>query len=180
MRSKFTFLNKVFAYKLVWYLATRFNPDPMGFLIEVNIPEGSKIGTMLSKTKNVRKLWHQCCSFDEIHSTSFANCVLNIWLFQRSGHLKVIWLSWFEQKLGLVCQTTCFFCFFFHGFWVFLRLILTKNRVISSKLPTGDTWISQCWVSYTILCKKVAQKLYRKMAQTFFKKTWKFWVFFQF
>ena len=37
-------------------VATRFNPEAMVFLIEVKFRQGSKIGTMLSKIKNVRKL----------------------------------------------------------------------------------------------------------------------------
>ena len=65
MKWNITFSSKVFdrwAYKIVLYLfetlpvATRFNPEPMVFLIEVNFRKGSKIGTMLSKMKEVRKL----------------------------------------------------------------------------------------------------------------------------
>ena len=65
MSSKFTFSSEVFessANKLAWYLfetlpvATYFNPESMEILIEVYFRKGSKIGTMLSKIKEARKL----------------------------------------------------------------------------------------------------------------------------
>ena len=119
MRLKFTFSSKVFdscANKLVGYfetlpVATRFNPEPMVFLIEVNFRKVSKIGTMLSKIKKVRKLWHICSKLNELHPTFSA---IAFWIpYCLNAH--VIWssilqkFSWFEQSLGLVCQTTCFF-----------------------------------------------------------------------
>ena len=60
MRSKFTLSSTVFescAKKLVGYLfetvpvTTRFHPEPVVFLIEVNFRKGSKIGTVLSKKR---------------------------------------------------------------------------------------------------------------------------------
>ena len=42
---------------------------------------------------------------------------------------------------------------------MFLEPIPTKNAVITSKLPTGDTRISHCRVFKTFLRKEVAQKL---------------------
>ena len=119
MRSKFTFSRNVFeswANKLVWYLfetlpvATHFNPEAMVFLIEVKFWKGSKIGTMLSKIKKVRKLWHLCCKLDELHPTfsRFSFWIPYCFNVQVTGSSIVQKLSWFEQKLGLVSQTTLF------------------------------------------------------------------------
>ena len=58
MRSKFTFLSEIFescVNKLICYLfetlpvATRFNLEPMIYLIDVNFWNGSKSRTMLLK-----------------------------------------------------------------------------------------------------------------------------------
>ena len=130
MRLKFTFSSKVFescANKLVWYLfgtlpvARRFNPEPMIFLIEVSFRKVSKIGTILSKIKKVRKLWHLCCEFGELHVHFSHNFVLNTLLFKRWGHWNFSSLKTFMAwtKMGLVCQTLCFFVvsWIFGCFW---------------------------------------------------------------
>ena len=102
--------------------ATRFNPEPIGFLIEVNFRKSSKIVTWLSKIEKIRKFWHLFVNLKNFIVLSFPNCVLNTLLFQRSGEWNFYSrkLSWFEQKFGLICQKTCFLSF---DFEVFLRPI---------------------------------------------------------
>ena len=130
MRLKFMFSSKVFescANKLVWYLfgtlpvARRFNPEPMIFMIEVSFRKVSKNGTILSKIKKVRKLWHLCCKLGELHAHFSHNCVLNTLLFKRWGHWNFSSLKTFMAwtKMGLVCQTLCFFVvsWIFGCFW---------------------------------------------------------------
>ena len=149
MRLKFTFSGKVFescANKFVWYLfgillvARRFNPEPMIFLIEVSFRKVSKIGTMLSKKKKVRELWHLCCKLGELHASFPHNCVLNTLLFKDWGHWNFSSLKTFVAwtKNGISLSNNVLFCCFM-DFWVFLRPIPTKNAVISWKLPSGDT-----------------------------------------
>ena len=115
------------------------------FLIEVNFPKVSKIGTMLWKMKKVWKLCQFCCNFDELHSTFSPNCVSNTTLFNRSGHsqfyflnkirdLNIRWNYFVKQRAFLM----------FHGLLGVLRPIPTKNAVISSKLPTGEIRIRHC------------------------------------
>ena len=131
MRSKFTLSSKVFdsfANKLVWYLfktlplATRLNPEPMVFLIEVNFRKRSKIGTNMSKINKVRKLWHLCCNLDDFHTTFCYPIALWIPYWFNAlviGSSTLQKLSWFEQKVGFVFQVTRFFVvpWFFGCFW---------------------------------------------------------------
>ena len=148
---KFTFSSKIFesCAKVVWYLygtlpvTRRFNTEPMIFLIEVKFRKVSKIGTMLSKIKKVRKLWHLCCKLDELHASFFHNCGLNTFLFKRWGHWNFSSLKTFVAwtKNGISLSNNVLFCCFM-DFWVFLRPILTKHAVISWKLPTGDIRMS--------------------------------------
>ena len=132
MRSNFTFSSKVFeswADKFVWYLfetlpvATNFKSEPMLFLIEVYFWKVSKIGTILSKIKKIRKLWHLCFQLDELHPTFSPFACSNAKIIGSSILQN---FSWFEQKLGSVCQTTCFFCCF-TDFWVSLSQLPTKK-----------------------------------------------------
>ena len=100
MMSKFTLSSKVGRINLsdifrnITGSATiRLNSEPMVFLIEVNFPTETKIGTMLSKIKlNTR--------VNEVHGSSF---------LQK--------FSWFDRKLGLVCQTMRFFL----ASWIFAK-----------------------------------------------------------
>ena len=130
MRLKFTFSSKVFescANKLVWYLygslpvTRRFNTEPMIFLIEVIFRKVSKIGTMLSKKKKVRKVWHLCCKLDELHASFSQNCVLNTFLFKRWGHWNFSSLKTFVAwtKNGISLSNNVLFCCFmdFGCFW---------------------------------------------------------------
>ena len=69
---------------------------------------------------------------------------------------------WYDQKLGLVGQTTCFFVVsrIFGNFQV---ISIKQNASVAPKMPTGDNQISHCEVFQTVLCKEIAQKLYRKL-----------------
>ena len=129
-KTNFTFSNKVFeicAQKLVWYLfetlpaATHFSPEPMGFLIEVKFRKGSKIVIWLSKIEKIRKFWHLCWKLEELHRTFFPKLRSEYLLFQRSGKWNFYSrkFPWFEQKVRLICQQTCFFvvCLTFGCFW---------------------------------------------------------------
>ena len=118
--SRFMFSSKVLescANKLVWYLfetlpvATCFNLEPMVLLIVVNVRKVSKIGSMLSKIKKVRKLWQVCCNLDELPPI-FPQLRFEYFIGSMLKSLEFLFFQnfrRFEQKLRLVCQTTYFF-----------------------------------------------------------------------
>ena len=66
-------------------VATRFNPDSMGFLIEVNFPKCPTLGLGCQNLGNFGNFVTFVAKFEERYST-FTNCVLNALLVQRSGH----------------------------------------------------------------------------------------------
>ena len=115
-RSQITFSSEVFercANKLVWYLfetlpvTTRFKPEPMIFLIDVNFRKGSKIGTKLPKIKKdtfVAKSMRLIPLFSPI--AFWIPYCSNAQVIGSSIRQK---FSWFEQWLRFICQTTCFF-----------------------------------------------------------------------
>ena len=181
MSSKFTLLSKDFkrfAKKLVWYLfetlpfATRFNLEPMVFLIEIIFRQVSKIGIKLSKIKKVRKFWHLCCNLDELHP-SFSPLafwiILKILLFYSSNTF-VIWTN-----IGnLLSNNVLFVCFM--DFWVFLRTILTKMQLSLQNCLLKIPGVVNIEFFKPFNAKKVLKK-WSKNGLKMLKKTWNFSVF---
>ena len=171
IRSVFTFSRDVLessASNLVWCLfetlsvATRFNPEPMVFLIEVNFRKGSKIWTMFSKIRKIRNFWHHCWKLVELHPTFFfPNSNLNSLLFQRSDQWKfycsktfVVW-----TKIAINLSKNMLFCCFMD----FGSEASTSNKLqLYLRNCLLDIRIRYCWVSKSILCIEEAQKLNRK------------------
>ena len=124
-------------------------------LIEVRFRKRSKIRTMLWKIKKVGIL--------DIFVVNSINFVSLFFLF---GSFILQRLSWFEQKLGLVCQTTCLFVvsWIFGGF----EANFNKQRPLSFqkgylfKIAYRRYQISHHWVFLTIQCKEAAQNVYKK------------------
>ena len=117
--------------------ATNLNPEPMGFLIEVNF---GKVPKLLIGCRKLRKLGNSDAFVVNSRNfivLSFPNCVLNTLLFQRSGkwNFYSTKFSCFEQKFGMICQKTCFLSFV--GFWGVFEANYRIIAVISSKMPTG-------------------------------------------
>ena len=140
-KKNFTFSNKCFencAQKIVWYFfetlsaATRFNPEPMNFLIGVIFRKNCYL---------VVENW-ETSDTSVVHSKnfivlSFPNCVLNTVLFRRSGKWNFYSINClrFEQKFGLICQKTCFFSFVW--FWGVFEAYSKNIAVKSLKMPAG-------------------------------------------
>ena len=149
-KKNFTFSNAFFekcAQKLVWYLsetlpaATCFNPEPMGFLIELSFRKGFKIVTRLSKNWKIRKVWHLCVNWKNFIVLFSTNCVLVNLLFQRS----VKWNFYSRKLCGLDKNLDWFvkkraFCRLLD-----LRPIPKTLQIHFQKCPL-DTGISHYWV----------------------------------
>ena len=173
MRSKYTFPSTVFeswANNHVWYLfetlplATRFIPEPVVFLIEVNFRKGSKNGTRRKQKFGTSDTFVvNSMNFIPLFSQSRFEC--NIASTFRS--LEVLFfqkLLWFEQKLGFVCQTTCFFV-----------VSWTSGCLSANFLKKMQVSFQNCLLEiarlffvefFHNLCRQNAQKLYRKLPKT--------------
>ena len=102
----------------------------MIFLIEVNFRKESKIGTMLSKIKKVRKLRHFCCKLNELHPTFFLQLRLEYLIISTLRSLEVLFFNNFRDLNKnwdlFVKQRTCFVVSRIFGF---LRPIPTKKQL---------------------------------------------------
>ena len=179
----FTFSSKVFcANNFVWYLfetllvATRFNTEPMGFLIEVNFRKGSKSGTMWSKNEEKSELLTPLL-YTRRNSSHFffQNCNLNAVLFQRAGQGKSystnIFVVW--TKIGNNLSKTVHFCFSL-DFGNSKGPIKTKNCNHFFKIAY---WIPELLLSlWNFFMQDSSSKIVQKTAWKC-KKTWRFSAF---
>ena len=131
----------------------------MGFLIEVNVWIGSKIGSMLSNLEKVWKFWHLCCQIRRIShnfsSQSFKNPIVSTFrsmdaLFFKNFH------SLTKTRSAFVIKT----CFFF-SFLDFVVLFSKFTQNTYSYIFKNANWIPELDVSkFKPICARKSDKIF--------------------
>ena len=152
MMSKFMFsswLSESCANKLVWYLfetlsvATRFNPELMGLLIEVNSRKGPNLGLCCRELgKFGTNFWHLCCKLEELHSTFFPKLrfeyIVVLTFRSKDVPFTMTFVVW--TTIGITLSKIVFLCRFLIVFDEFQQQIAVK----CSKILNIHCWIRHC------------------------------------